>query len=106
MADGQSPLNAGSVFADIPKIAYEGPQSDNPFAYRYYNKDQVVLGKRMEDHLRMAVCYWHTFCWDGFDVFSIISRMDKRICARSLSFSASSASSCFRICSRAVGWRC
>ena len=69
MADGQSPLNAGPVFVDIPKVVYEGPGSENPFAYRYYNKDQIVLGKRMEDHLRLAVCYWHTFCWDGFDVF-------------------------------------
>ena len=56
-------------FAGIAPIRYEGPGSANPLAFRYYNKDQLVLGKRMEDHLRPAVCYWHTFCWDGFDVF-------------------------------------
>lgn len=56
-------------FADIEKIKFEGPSTENQLAYRYYDKDQMVLGKRMEDHLRMAVCYWHTFCWDGFDVF-------------------------------------
>ncbi len=56
-------------FADIPAIAYEGPDSDNELAYRFYDKDRVVLGKRMEDHLRFAVCFWHTFVWQGSDVF-------------------------------------
>jgi xylose isomerase len=56
-------------FAGINSIRYEGPDSDNPLAFRYYEKDRVVLGKRMEDHLRFAVCYWHTFCWNGFDPF-------------------------------------
>jgi xylose isomerase len=58
-----------SYFADIPPIRYEGPESRNPLAYRYYDKDRLVMGKRMADHLRFAVCYWHSFCWDGFDVF-------------------------------------
>jgi xylose isomerase len=56
-------------FADIPQIKYEGPDSSNELAYRYYDKDKVVLGKRMEDHLRFAACFWHTFCWPGSDVF-------------------------------------
>jgi xylose isomerase len=56
-------------FAGIPQIKYEGPQTDNELAYRFYDKDRVVLGKRMEDHLRFAVCFWHTFCWQGSDVF-------------------------------------
>lgn len=56
-------------FSAIPAIKYEGPDSDNPFAYKYYDPDREVLGKRMEDHLRPSVCFWHTFCWDGFDVF-------------------------------------
>ncbi|HEX4241061.1 MAG TPA: xylose isomerase [Steroidobacteraceae bacterium] len=58
-----------SYFGDIAPIAYEGPQSTNPLAFRYYDKSRVVLGKTMEQHLRMAVCYWHSFNWDGFDVF-------------------------------------
>jgi len=58
-----------SYFDEIPHIKYEGPQSDNDFAYKYYDKSKQILGKSMEDHLRIAVCYWHTFCWDGFDVF-------------------------------------
>jgi xylose isomerase len=58
-----------SYFASIPPIEFEGATSENPLAYRYYDKDRVVLGKRMEDHLRMAVCYWHTFCSEGADMF-------------------------------------
>jgi xylose isomerase len=60
---------SASFFADIEPIKFEGTESTNPLAYRYYDKNRVVMGKTMEDHLRMAVCYWHTFCWDGFDVF-------------------------------------
>lgn len=58
-----------SYFRDIPKIAFKGPESSDPFSYRYYDKSRIVLGKTMEEHLRFAVCYWHSFCWNGFDVF-------------------------------------
>jgi xylose isomerase len=58
-----------SYFADIPSIAFEGQQSTNPLAFKWYDKDRLVLGKRMEEHLRFAVCYWHSFCWNGFDPF-------------------------------------
>ena len=58
-----------SYFKDIAPIVYEGPQTTNPLAYRYYDKNRMVGDKTMEEHLRFAVCYWHTFCWDGFDVF-------------------------------------
>ncbi|KAB7644089.1 xylose isomerase [Polymorphobacter fuscus] len=60
---------ATDYFANIPPIAFEGPDSTNELAYRFYDKDRVVLGKRMEDHLRFAACFWHTFCWPGSDVF-------------------------------------
>jgi len=58
-----------SYFADIPPIPFEGADSKNPLAYRYYDKKRVVLGKTMEEHLRLAVCYWHTFCSEGADMF-------------------------------------
>ena len=58
-----------SVFAGIESIRYHGPEAHPPLGFRYYDKDRVVRGKRMEDHLRMAVCYWHTLSWNGFDVF-------------------------------------
>jgi len=56
-------------FTGVDRVRYEGPDTDNPFAFRVYDPDRVVLGKRMEDHLRLAVCYWHSFNWPGNDVF-------------------------------------
>ena len=56
-----------SYFGSIAPIEFEGPESDNPLAYRYYDKNRVVLGKSMADQLRPAVCYWHTFAWEGSD---------------------------------------
>ena len=56
-------------FGDITTIPFEGAQSDNPLAFRHYNPDEIVAGKRMEDHLRFAVCYWHNFAWPGSDPF-------------------------------------
>jgi xylose isomerase len=58
-----------AAFSDIPKIAYEGPKSDNPLAFRWYNPDELVEGKTMKEHLRFTVCYWHTFRGDGSDPF-------------------------------------
>jgi xylose isomerase len=56
-------------FGDVTKIPFEGADSTNPLAFRHYNPDEVVMGKRMEDHLRFAVCYWHNFAWPGGDPF-------------------------------------
>ncbi|MBE1207180.1 xylose isomerase [Aminobacter carboxidus] len=56
-------------FGDIKPVRYEGPDSTDPLAYRHYNADEVVLGKRLEDHLRFAVAYWHSFAWPGGDPF-------------------------------------
>jgi len=58
-----------SFFPAIERIRYEGPDSQNPLAFRYYDANRMVLGKRLEEHLRVAVCYWHTFAWPGSDVF-------------------------------------
>ena len=60
---------SADYFAPFDTVRYEGPESRNDFAYHWYDKDRVVLGKRMEDYLRFAVCFWHTFCWPGSDVF-------------------------------------
>lgn len=60
-----------AYFDGIDKIQYEGRDSDNPLAFRHYDENKVVLGKTLKEHLRFAVCYWHTFCWDGKDVFGM-----------------------------------
>jgi xylose isomerase len=58
-----------SYFEHIPAVRYEGPQSDNPLAFHHYDRNKRVLGKTLEEHLRLAVCYWHTFVWPGVDIF-------------------------------------
>lgn len=56
-------------FKGIQQIKYEGPASDNDFAFRHYNPDEIVMGKPMKDHLRFAAAYWHSFAWEGGDPF-------------------------------------
>lgn len=57
-------------FATVPEpVRYEGPDSDNPMAFRWYDAQRVVGGKTMAEQLRFAVCYWHSFAWDGSDIF-------------------------------------
>ena len=56
-------------FKGVGKIAYEGPESDNPLAFKWYDENRVVAGKTMKEHLRFATCYWHTFCGAGHDPF-------------------------------------
>ena len=56
-------------FKGIGTINYEGPQTDNPLAFKYYNPDEVIDGKTMKEHLRYAVAYWHTFQGRGVDPF-------------------------------------
>ncbi len=60
---------ASGFFQEIEKIRYEGEDSKNPLAFRHYNPDEVIMGKRMEDHLRFAVAWWHSFAWEGGDPF-------------------------------------
>lgn len=56
---------------DIGKIAYEGPDSKNPFAFKFYNKDEVIAGKKMSEHLKFSMAYWHTLVADGTDMFGV-----------------------------------
>jgi xylose isomerase len=58
-----------SVFDFVDQVVYEGPASPARFAYRHYDAERVLLGKTMREHLRLAVCYWHTFCAFGSDMF-------------------------------------
>ena len=56
-------------FKNIPAVRYEGANATGEFAFRHYNPDEIILGKRMEDHLRFAVAWWHSFAWPGGDPF-------------------------------------
>jgi xylose isomerase len=59
------------TFSDVPKIAYEGPTSKNPFAFKHYNPEELVEGKSMANHLRFSVVYWHSFRGTGADPFGM-----------------------------------
>jgi xylose isomerase len=58
-----------TFFKGIPKVKFEGRESRSEFAFRHYDPDELIMGKRMEDHLRFAVAYWHSFAWEGGDPF-------------------------------------
>lgn len=62
-------LGNKEYFKGIGQIKFEGQDTDNPLAYRWYDENRVVAGKTMKDHLRMAVAYWHSFCGSGADPF-------------------------------------
>ena len=58
-----------AAFADIQKITFEGPDSKNPLAFRFYDESELVEGKSMKEHLRFSVAYWHTMRGTGADPF-------------------------------------
>jgi xylose isomerase len=58
-----------TVFSNVDPVRFAGANATGEFAYRVYDKDRVVLGKRMEEWLKPAVCYWHSFNWPGADIF-------------------------------------
>ena len=58
-----------SYFSEINPVAFEGKDSLNPLAFKWYDKNRMVMGKSMAEHLRFAACYWHSFCWNGSDPF-------------------------------------
>jgi len=62
-------LGNKEFFPAIGKIKYEGPKSDNPLAYKWYNEDHLIGGKSMKEYLKFAVAYWHSFCNVGADPF-------------------------------------
>jgi xylose isomerase len=59
----------GNYFNEVPVIKYEGKDSKNPLAFKYYNPEEVVAGKTMKEHLRFSVSYWHTLTGTGVDPF-------------------------------------
>ena len=64
-----SSLSSKEYFKAIDPIKFEGKESDNPLAFKYYNPSQIVAGKTMREHFKFAIAYWHTFCGQGSDPF-------------------------------------
>lgn len=67
-------------FKGIGKIKYEGIDSENPLSFKFYDADRVVMGKKMSEHLKFAMSYWHTMCAGGADMFGA-NTLDKSFCA-------------------------
>lgn len=65
----QSHSSSTKYFGSANKVVYEGKDSTNPLAFKYYNPQEVIGGKTMKEHLRFSIAYWHTFTADGTDVF-------------------------------------
>ena len=66
-----------SIFPNIPQVNYEGPKSKNPFAFKHYDANRVILGKTMEEHLPFAMAWWHNLCAEGGDIFGGVGTADK-----------------------------
>jgi len=62
-------IGAKKYFKNIGKIDYEGPESRNPLAFKYYDENRIVAGKTLKDHFKFSVAYWHTMCGTGGDPF-------------------------------------
>ena len=62
---------AKQYFPDVSKIVYEGPESSDPMSFKYYNAEEVIMGKTMKEWMRFAVCYWHTWRGNGADIFGL-----------------------------------
>ena len=85
-------------FSGISKISYDGPDSDNSLAFKYYDENRVVAGKPMKDHFRCAIAYWHCFCGTGVDPFGSPTRElpwsihnDPMIVCRSIAFTTATS---------------
>lgn len=68
-------LGQEEYFKTIDKVEFEGKTSKNPLAFKWYDPNLLVRGKRMEDHLRFAICYWHSFCNGNADPFGAVTRV-------------------------------
>ena len=56
-------------FPGISQIKFEDKDSKNPMAFKWYDQEKEIAGKKMKDHLRFAAAYWHSFCYVGTDIF-------------------------------------
>lgn len=65
------------IFRNLPKVQYEGAESTNPYAFKFYDAERMILGKPMKEHLHFAMAWWHNLCATGSDMFGM-STGDKR----------------------------
>lgn len=75
LKEPSSSLPAMTYFPEIAPIPFEGPESDNPLAFRFYDRDRVIAGKSLAEHFKFACAYWHTLCNVGGDPFGAGTRV-------------------------------
>lgn len=94
-------------FSDVPAIQYQGPDSDNPLAFKYYQPGKKVEGKTMREHLRFAVAYWHAFCNAGADPFGTGTRRMPWETADPMTTARNKVDACFEFASKLqIGFYC
>lgn len=94
-------------FSDVPAIQYQGPDSDNPLAFKHYQPDRKVEGKTMREHLRFAVAYWHAFCNAGADPFGTGTRHMPWEAADPMRTTRNKVDACFEFASKLqIGFYC
>jgi xylose isomerase len=89
-----------AFFNDIGNVPYEGPDSDNPLAFKHYNPDEHIDGKSMKAHLRFAVAYWHSFCNGGADPFGAATRQMPWDAEGAMQTARNKVEACFEFCEK------
>jgi xylose isomerase len=87
-------------FAGISKIKYEGPKSKNPLSFKHYNADELIAGKKMGDHFRFSVAYWHAFCNGGADQFGVATRQMPWVAGDAMQTARNKVQACFEFCEK------
>ncbi len=91
---------AEAFFPNVDKVAYEGPDSKNPLAFKHYDPAEAVEGKAMKDHLRFAVAYWHSFCNGGGDPFGDETRQMPWQADDPMQTARNKVAACFEFCTK------
>ncbi|MDY6914227.1 MAG: xylose isomerase [Planctomycetota bacterium] len=88
------------AFPGIKKVKYEGPDSKNPLAFKHYNAEEKMEGKKMADHFRFSVAYWHSFCNAGADQFGAATRQMPWETADPMETARNKVRACFEFCEK------
>ncbi len=87
-------------FPEIGSVPFQGPQSRDPLAFKHYNRDELVEGKPMREHLRFSIAYWHCFCGGGSDPFGVNTRLMPWQVDDPMQTAANKAAACFELCQK------
>jgi xylose isomerase len=86
-----------SYFDNVKKVQFEGKASANPLAFKFYNPDQIIMGKTMREHLRFAVAYWHSFTGNGSDPFGAVTMIRRYNSYSGMDLAKARVEACFEL---------